>query len=267
MKVIGGDAEFFHIGAMLRRPAIAILFLLFAAGAAAAAPKPYRVSLVGDAFDGKAWHTGVLVELDPGWKTYWRMPGEAGIPPEFTWTPSAPARVEVAYPVPARHADKSGEAVGYEREVLFPVTVTPEAAGAVDLDLDMFFAVCNDICIPAEAKASIALGTAENDPLGSARVEIASQAVPVPGDLVTTATLAADGGKPVLVLALKERPEDIFVETTTTAYFRAPAFSAGGREARLAIDNAGDPARLAGQQLKLTYVIGGKGHEQAVTLP
>ena len=33
-----------------------------------AAEKPYRVSLTGDAFDGEAWHTGVLVSLDPGWK-------------------------------------------------------------------------------------------------------------------------------------------------------------------------------------------------------
>ena len=92
------------------------------------AEKPYRVSLIGDSFDGRSWQTGVLIELEPGWKTYWRMPGEAGIPPEFTWTTSAPAEVRVSFPRPARYADQSGETVGYEGAALFPVAVTPETA-------------------------------------------------------------------------------------------------------------------------------------------
>lgn len=249
------------------RLALTTLCLPLLAAAASAAEKPYRVSLVGDGFDGTSWHTGVLVELDPGWKTYWRMPGEAGIPPEFTWSPSAPARVEVAFPTPGRHTDKSGETVGYETKVLFPVTVTPEKLAGLDLGLELFFAVCKDICIPAQAQASITLGTEERDPLGSARVEAAQASVPAAGEAVTSATLADDGGKPVLLLALKERPEDIFVETDTSAYFRAPVFSADGREARLAIDSLSDRARLKGKTLKLTYVIGGTGHEQSVTLP
>ena len=112
---------------MLIRLACAAVLGLTLALPAAAEDKPYRVSLVGDGFDGTSWHTGVLIELDPGWKTYWRMPGDSGIPPEFTWTPSQPATVEVAFPTPSRHVDKSGEAVGYETQVLFPVTVMPLA--------------------------------------------------------------------------------------------------------------------------------------------
>ena len=80
------------------------------AGAAAlgsralAVEKPFRVSLVGDEFIGEGWQTGVRIELAAGWKTYWRMPGEAGIPPEFNWTTSVPAHVEVLYPGPGRFA-------------------------------------------------------------------------------------------------------------------------------------------------------------------
>lgn len=250
------------------RNCLAIAALTFAlAVPAMAEEKPYRVTLVGDGFDGTSWHTGVLIELEPGWKTYWRMPGDSGIPPEFTWTPSRPARVEVAFPTPSRHVDKSGEAVGYDTEVLFPVTVTPEKPDALDLKLDLFFAVCKDVCIPAKAQAAISLGTEERDPLGSVRVDTARAGVPAAGDAVTGAEIVSEDGKPVLKLALKERPEDIFVESSTTAYFRAPVLSADGREAHLAIDSLGDIQKLKGQKITLTYLIGGKGHEQTVTLP
>ena len=234
---------------------------------AAADEKPYRVTLTGDGFDGVSWHTGVLIDLAPGWKTYWRMPGDAGIAPEFTWAPSRPAKVEVAFPAPARHVDRGGEAIGYERQVLFPVSVTPDMPGNLDLKLDMFFAVCKDVCIPAQASASIALGPQQRDPVGSLRVETARATVPVAGDAVSGAEITTGDGKPVLQLALKEKPDDIFVESTTSAYFRAPALSPDGRQARLTIDSLDDAAKLRGQTLTITYLIGGKGYEQTLTLP
>ena len=237
------------------------------AGSAMAAEKPYRVSLIGDGFDGRSWHTGVLIELEPGWKTYWRMPGEAGIPPEFTWTTSAPADIEVSFPAPARYADQSGETVGYEASALFPVAVTPGQATELDLGLEIFFAVCKDICIPANASARIALGPMMRDPSGSARVEQARGAVPGQGSAIAAARLMMEGGKPVLQLELREKPEDIFVETPGSTYFRAPEFSADGRTARLAVDNLKDPASLSGTSLRLTYRLNGVGQEQTVTLP
>lgn len=250
------------------RSIIASLACSLAVHGASAEEKPWRVSLVGDRFDGSAWQTGVLIELDPGWKTYWRMPGESGVPPEFTWETSAPARVEAVFPTPRRHADASGETVGYEGEALFPVTVTPEAPTRdLRLGLSLFFAVCKDICIPARAEAAIELGAQARDPLGSARVEAAGQALPAPGDVIAAASLGEEGGKPVLLLALKEPLEDVFVETTTSAYFRKPVFSADGRAARLAIDNLADPATLAGSTLSFTYWRNGRGLEQALTLP
>ena len=234
---------------------------------ASAAEKPYRVSLVGDGFDGTSWHTAVLIELDPGWKTYWRMPGESGVPPEFTWSPSAPAKVEVSFPTPARYADQSGETVGYEGQALFPVVVTPEKPGGLDLGLDLFFAVCKDISISATAKASIQLGSMMRDPGGAARVERALEDLPGQGAAVSSARIVMEGPTPVLALDLAERPDDIFVETATSAYFRAPAFAADGKSARLAIDNLKDPAKLSGTALKLTYRLHGRGFEQTVTLP
>ncbi len=249
------------------RSIIAGLACLLLALPATAGEQPYRVSLIGDAFDGTSWQTGVLVELAPGWKTYWRMPGEAGIPPEFTWITSAPAEVAVAFPAPRRYADQSGETVGYEEVALFPVTVTPGQAGELTLGLDLFFAVCKDICIPAKATASVTLGAMMRDPEGSARVDQARRRVPGPGTAISAARLVKEGEKTMLELDFAERPEDVFVEAPGTAYFRAPDFSEGGRTARLPVDNLKDPAMLSGASLTLTYWLNGTSLQQTLQLP
>ena len=235
--------------------------------AAGAAEPPFRVSFIGDAYDGKAWTTGIRIELADGWKTYWRMPGEAGIPPDFTWKPSVPAKIQVLYPVPGRFADASGETVGYSHEVIFPVTVDAGAANGVALDLGIFFAVCREVCIPVQAEAQVKLGSAVSDPKGGIRVAEALLKVPRPGSVVTAANIVVEGGKPVLHLQLDGAVDDIFVETGTSAYFRAPVFAAEGREARLVIDNVADPVVLKGATLQLTLSRGGSGLEQSVTLP
>lgn len=252
---------------MWLRPLLTLLACALSAAASQAEEKPYRVSLTGDSFDGTAWHSGVLISLDPGWKTYWRMPGESGVPPEFNWTASVPAEIEVKYPLPARHADQSGEAVGYDNEVLFPVTVRAGDTSAADLKLDLFFAVCKDICIPASAQAEITLGPLMKDAEGAARVDAALKLVPAAGTAIASASVVTEDGKPRLLLRLNEKPDDIFVETSGTAYFRAPVFSADGGEARLDIDNLKDPAKLAGAALTLTYGIAGRGFEQTLKLP
>lgn len=255
---------------MNRRTMIAGLAAVAAGAApAAAAARPYRVALVGDAFDGTSWLTGVRVTLDEAWKTYWRMPGEAGIPPLFGWKPQPQGvTVEVRYPVPRRHRDASGEAVGYSREVVFPVIVTPAAAVSVNLGLDLFFAVCKDICIPAQAAAGITLGTAITDPAGSQLVRDWLAKVPRPAQVASSAAMIETAtGQPALALDLSQAVDDIFVETATTAYFGAPVFAAGGRSARLPVSNVGNPQQLGGTALKLTFRQGDAGLEQNLTLP
>ncbi|HUR43277.1 MAG TPA: protein-disulfide reductase DsbD domain-containing protein, partial [Aestuariivirga sp.] len=111
---------------MNRRTMIASFAALSAFGrpVPAQSADPYRVSLVGGGRDGENWRAGVAIDLEEGWKTYWRMPGEAGIPPQFDWTKSAGiSGVEIFYPLPQRLYDLSGETVGYERRVIFPLVV------------------------------------------------------------------------------------------------------------------------------------------------
>lgn len=101
---------------------------------------------------------GVEIVLTPGWKTYWRYPGDAGIPPRFDWSGSENvASVEVFYPAPKRITDGSGQtSIGYEERVIFPLRIHPkDATRPVVLHLKFDFATCEKLCIPAEAALSL----------------------------------------------------------------------------------------------------------------
>src|SRR5258707_272049 len=70
---------------------------------------------------------GIEIKLDPGWKTYWRYPGDSGIPPRFDFSGSSNVKsAVVAWPVPKRFADGAGMSIGYDGGVIFPVRVVPE---------------------------------------------------------------------------------------------------------------------------------------------
>lgn len=112
-----------------------------------------RVRLISGTVDGggtPALYAGVQLRMDPGWKTYWRNPGDSGVPPAFDWSGSKNLKsAEVLYPAPHRFADANGTAIGYSDEVVFPVRITPERPGeAVTLALTFDYGLCKDLCIP-----------------------------------------------------------------------------------------------------------------------
>ncbi len=112
---------------------------------------------------------GVEIELAPGYKTYWRHPGsDGGIPPEFDWSASDNvAAVRVGYPAPAVFDGQMGQTIGYQDGVILPLVVTPiDASRSSTLRLAMFYGVCKDICIPAEARLEVPLG-AVGEPEGA----------------------------------------------------------------------------------------------------
>jgi DsbC/DsbD-like thiol-disulfide interchange protein len=112
--------------------------------------------------DPAAVTAGVEIHLDRGWKTYWRYPGDAGIPPRFDWAGSDNLMdVEVLWPAPRRLVDDGGTSIGYLDAVVFPLRVHPrDPKRPVRLALKLDFAVCDKICIPADARLSLALSAA-----------------------------------------------------------------------------------------------------------
>ena len=237
-------------------PAAAAMVL---ARRAAAAPH-HRLRLIGGKPRDGVERAGVDITLDPGWKTYWRMPGDAGVPPHFDWSASTNVKtVEVLWPAPSRFIDPEGETVGYRDRVVFPVRVTPAGNGPFVLRLSLFFAVCKEICLPVADQAELAPshGDAESEQL----LETFEQLVPAPVEAsspihFTRARILADGTAPALELqtsAALPDPFDIFVESATPAYFRKPEPGAGQSTYRLAFSGL-DPAKIRGTALRLTMV-------------
>ena len=73
---------------------------------------------------------GLHIRLDPHWKTYWRSPGDAGLPPALGWAGSQNlGTATLAYPAPHRFQLFGLETYGYETEVVFPLTLPVAQAG------------------------------------------------------------------------------------------------------------------------------------------
>ncbi|MDO8354087.1 MAG: protein-disulfide reductase DsbD family protein [Aestuariivirga sp.] len=242
---------------------------LMATAARSDVPQPFKVSLISGGQEGGVWQAGVLVELAPEWKTYWRMPGDSGIPPQFDWTGSEnSAAIEVGFPVPRRFNDTAGETIGYHDQVVFPVFVKPEKLdAAVILQLNMFFAVCKDVCIPAKAKAEAALSaSAANLLLDEWRKRLPRLAAAGDPPFITAARFETRENKPALVLSLNGQAQDIFVESETSAYFGKPQFDSATGETWLPIANLKNTAKLLGVPLKLTLSTGDSGIEQTLAI-
>jgi len=216
--------------------------------------------------DGNATRrAGVEIRLAPGWKTYWRYPGDAGVPPRFDFSGSRNLKAaSVRYPAPHVLSDESGTSIGYKNEVTFPLLIVPEdASKPVTLALKIDYAVCDKICIPAEGKAELALdGTPQAEYLALAHGEAR---VPTPAKVGDTAALSIRAvtreGKRVLVDVAAASPAELFAEGPTEEWaLPVPAAVAGAPAGlqRFAFELDGLPsgASAAGAELRFTAVAG-----------
>jgi DsbC/DsbD-like thiol-disulfide interchange protein len=104
-------------------------------------------------------HAGVEIKLSPGWKTYWRYPGDSGVPPRFNFAQSLNVKsVNVSWPAPDHFVDEAGQSIGYKDSVIFPLQITPEdPAKPVTLRVALDYAVCEKLCVPARGEAELRL--------------------------------------------------------------------------------------------------------------
>jgi len=93
----------------------------------------------------------VELQLAPGWKTYWRSPGDAGIPPSFDWSGSTNVKsIRLHWPAPEVFDTNGMQSIGYHERLVLPVEITPEdPSRPVRLSLVMALGVCDEICMPA----------------------------------------------------------------------------------------------------------------------
>jgi DsbC/DsbD-like thiol-disulfide interchange protein len=178
---------------------------------------------------------GFEIALAPGAITYWRDPGDAGLPPTLDFSASDNvASVEPEFPAPKRIKEADGgEAFGYDGGVVFPLRIKPrDSTKPMTLKLNADFAVCEKVCLPAKAHLELKLPSPPGSPHAGA-IDSALAAVPravAPKDFGALEALGADSW---LICSPHEDgpPRDLFVEAPEGWWLRtALAQADGGRD-------------------------------------
>lgn len=229
---------------------------------------------------------GLAVDLAPGWKTYWRSPGEGGVAPEFDWSGSTNlGAAEVRFPIPERQTIGGVTSIVYPSSVILPVEVAAkDPAQPLRLALVFRYGVCHDICVPREDRLSLELPPGNGTASAAAPAIQAAQAlVPLPfaqAGLTLKKAWTTPGPKPALKLSIETAepltPADILVEGPETVWFEQPQMAVpdvapGGKGgvilASVPLGPAGAPELLAGHKLIITVLAGPRSAETTVTLP
>lgn len=142
---------------------IAVLMMPFMAQAAPnsgwVSGSQVRAQLHAGAVSADGIDIGLDVQFGEGWHGYWRVAGDAGLPPRFDWSASTSVdEVIVEWPAPVRKDEAGFQVFGYSDRVFFPMRVVPKVAGEpVNLDLALDIMVCKDICIPQSLSLKLAI--------------------------------------------------------------------------------------------------------------
>jgi DsbC/DsbD-like thiol-disulfide interchange protein len=110
----------------------------------------------------------IRFDLAEGWKTYWRSPGDAGIPPIFNWSGSENlAGVRIHWPRPHVFAVNGMQSIGYKNELVLPIELTPiDPSKPIGLHAEIDMGVCRDICVPAAVSFSASITSGgQSDPM------------------------------------------------------------------------------------------------------
>lgn len=116
--------------------------------------------------DASGTHMAALrVRLAKGWKTYWRSPGAAGIPPSLDWRGSGNlAGVTFHWPVPEVFDTAGMQTIGYSQDLVLPMSLHPSQAGQpITLKGKVNLGVCKDVCVPMDAEISVTLPARKGD--------------------------------------------------------------------------------------------------------
>ena len=216
---------------------------------------------------------GIEIRLDPGWKTYWRYPGDSGLPPTFDFAGSENVKsVTVLWPAPERFADGAGgHSIGYHGDVVFPLRITAnDAVNPSLLHVKLGYAVCSNLCIPAEADLELTLSIkdgVEEPALVAAEARVPRHVPLGAGNGLTIRSVHRDGGDGhervmVEVTAPEGTPVDLFVEGPTPYWALplpeltdpAPDSASGMRRFRFDLDGLPPGAHIDGATLTFTAI-------------
>jgi DsbC/DsbD-like thiol-disulfide interchange protein len=237
------------------------------------------VRLLAGSRSGAVLLGGIAFQLQPGWHTYWRNPGDSGVPPRFDFSKSENIEaVTVLWPAPVKFADGSGgTSLGYQKQVVLPLRIVAKNADRpVTLRAEINYAVCEKLCIPVEANAELAftsVASTEDSALFAALDAVPKPATVGDPNPLTIRDVKRDGKNGVLVDVAAPDAGDVnlFVEGPTPDWaLPVPTLVVPGPPGikRFAFDLDGLPpgAKPDGAALKLTLVGGERAYEFNVNL-
>jgi len=234
---------------------------------------------------------GIEIRLKPGWHTYWRYPGDAGVPPRFDFAGSQNVKaVEVLWPAPQRLPEAGLATIVYDRDVILPLRVTPQdQSKPVTVQIKLDYAICEKLCVPAQAKAGLALpgGPAGGRTAQDARLAAAEARVPRKVALGAGSALGADSALAVRSVRLEPGADrsrvlvdivappgasvDLFAEGPTDQWALPLPVAVDGAASGLQrfmfeLDGAPPGAKYEGAVLSLTAVTDGDAIEVPIHL-
>jgi DsbC/DsbD-like thiol-disulfide interchange protein len=236
------------------------------------------VRLLAGSRSGAVLLGGIAFQLQPGWKTYWRNPGDSGVPPRFDFSKSENIEaVTVLWPAPAKFDDGAGGySLGYKNQIVLPLRIVAKNADKpVTLRAAVNYAVCEKLCIPVEANAELAFTSVASTE--DSELFAALDTVPKPAQIgdpnpLTIRDVKRDG-KSVLVdvVTPDARGLSLFVEGPTPDWaLPVPALiepsPPGVKRFAFELDGLPPGAKPEGAALKLTLVGGDRAYEFNVNL-
>lgn len=237
------------------------------------------VRLLAGSRSGGVLLGGIAFQLQPGWKTYWRTPGDSGVPPRFDFSKSENIEaVTVLWPAPMKFDDGAGGySLGYKTQIVLPLRIVARNADKpVTLRADISYAVCEKLCIPVEARAELAFASVASTEDGA--LFAALDTVPKPAKVgdpnpLTIRDVRRDGKSGVLVdvAAPNGREVSLFVEGPTPDWaLPVPKLIEGAppgiKRFGFELDGLPPGAKPEGAVLKFTLVGGDRAYEFNVNL-
>ena len=237
------------------------------------------VRLLAGSRSGAVLLGGIAFQLQPGWKNYWRTPGDSGVPPRFDFSKSENIEaVTILWPAPTKFDDGAGgHSMGYKNQIVLPLRIVAKNADKpVTLRAGINYAVCEKLCIPVEAIAELAFASVASTE--DSALFAALDTVPKPASIgdpnpLTIRDVKRDGKNNVLVdvIAPESKEVSLFVEGPTPDWaLPVPKLVAqsppGVKRFTFELDGLPPGASAEGAALKLTLVGGDRAYEFNVSL-
>jgi suppressor for copper-sensitivity B len=233
--------------------------------------------------EGGGLRLGLEMRLAPGWKTYWRSPGDAGLSPTIDWAGSTNfTDATLRFPAPFRFTLFGLETYGYDGHVIIPIAARSEGPGETRVRAGVDVLVCETLCIPYRADLTLDLPAGGQAPTAHtheiARFESAIPQIDKDGRGANGIAIDSASFRPApqaaLVVRARAEPRfatpDVFVEAQEGWSFAKPeiAFVDGGRYATLTFAATGDRSaqKLDGTSATLTLVDGQRAIERTLIL-